>query len=134
MYYLCFLFRSLTDLRLNELLSTFDVHKPHLDKIFQECRNKSNIRQYCGIDHCFVINLIDQRHQMKMLQKLNEIYRKEKNSLVLNIIKCILYSHRYLNYIKNCFTYLVLILACDCVRQRFVAGMDNTHLYVTLST
>ncbi|KAM7360589.1 uncharacterized protein ACRADG_006313 [Cochliomyia hominivorax] len=71
---------SLLNIPMNDILDTFSTYKSDLDKIYENNRKKDYIKGHDGINHCFVIKLLQQNIQMKMLEKLTEIYSDTKNT------------------------------------------------------
>lgn len=68
-----------------EILNTFSTYKSDLDEIYENNRRRDYIKSHDGINHCFIIRLLQQNVQMKMLEKLTEIYKNTKTSTVSNI-------------------------------------------------
>ena len=67
---------------LNDILHTFSNCKNELDEIYQKCYKKDYIKGHDGINHCFVIRLLQQNVQLKMLEKLTDVYSDGKNTTV----------------------------------------------------
>lgn len=66
----------------SDLLATFDEHKHILDDIYQRNRKKDHIKSHDGINHCFVIRLMENQTQLKMLQKLTDVYSSANSTTV----------------------------------------------------
>lgn len=66
----------------SDILRTFDEHKTILDKIYNNNIKKDHVKSTEGIDHCFVINLMEKDTQHKLLSKLTDVYKSENSSTV----------------------------------------------------
>lgn len=78
----------------DEILDTFSTYKTDLDEIYENNRRRDYIKGHDGINHCFIIRLLQQNVQMKMLEKLTEVYSNTKTSAVSNI-KDLIYPFDY---------------------------------------
>lgn len=67
----------------DEILNTLPKYKDQLDIIFRELRSKRRVDDYKGINHYSVIELIDDKKQQKMMQKLGEVYEAEQDGISL---------------------------------------------------
>lgn len=88
---------------LKEILDTFSIYKNELDEIYKKYCKKDYIKGHDGINHCFVMRLIDQNVQLKMLQKLTDIYSNTNNTTVNMVFILKLFKKK--NYL-NLFTKL----------------------------
>ncbi|KNC34743.1 hypothetical protein FF38_01907 [Lucilia cuprina] len=73
-------FKSLQDIPADEILNTFSIYQTELDEIYKNNYKRDYIKGHEGINHCFVIRLLPQNIQMKMLEKLTDIYSNTKSS------------------------------------------------------
>ncbi|TMW48598.1 hypothetical protein DOY81_006322 [Sarcophaga bullata] len=71
---------SLQDMSLSDILHTFSTYKNDLDEIYQKYYKRDYINGHDGINHCFVIRLLQQNVQLKMLEKLTDVYSDGKNT------------------------------------------------------
>lgn len=70
---------------LSDLMETFTKYKPDFDKIYEKYHKKDHVKSHDGANHCLVIGLIDQRIQLKMLQKLSDEYNSTNSTTVSKI-------------------------------------------------
>ncbi|XP_053945122.1 uncharacterized protein LOC128854770 [Anastrepha ludens] len=68
---------SLNHMTADDILSTFPKYKDLLDDIFTKLRSKPKVTGYNGINHYSVIELIDNEKQLKIMNKLGEVYENE---------------------------------------------------------
>ncbi|XP_037809647.1 uncharacterized protein DDB_G0284459 [Lucilia sericata] len=73
-------FKSLQDVPAEEILNTFSIYQTELDEIYKNNYKRDYIKGHEGINHCFVIRLLPQNIQMKMLEKLTDVYSNTKSS------------------------------------------------------
>uniref|UniRef100_A0A1A9VQN6 Uncharacterized protein n=1 Tax=Glossina austeni TaxID=7395 RepID=A0A1A9VQN6_GLOAU len=92
---------SLQELSVNELLDTFDQHKPKLDKIYEIYRRKSYVKNHQGIDHCFVMDLIDPKLQTKMLEKVSKVYKSKHSTAHVTLFANAILPEWILNIFMN---------------------------------
>uniref|UniRef100_A0A1I8QC82 Uncharacterized protein n=1 Tax=Stomoxys calcitrans TaxID=35570 RepID=A0A1I8QC82_STOCA len=71
---------SLKDMTLKDLMDTFEVYKPDLDKIYEKYCKKDHVKSHEGANHCLVIGLIDRNIQFKMLEQLSEVYNSTNST------------------------------------------------------
>uniref|UniRef100_A0A1B0A454 Uncharacterized protein n=1 Tax=Glossina pallidipes TaxID=7398 RepID=A0A1B0A454_GLOPL len=92
---------SLQELSVSELLDTFDQHKPKLDKIYEIYQRKSYVKNHQGIDHCFVMDLIDPKLQTKMLEKVSKVYKSKHSTAHVTLFANAILPEWILNIFMN---------------------------------
>ncbi|KAL9892815.1 uncharacterized protein ACN2A1_008196 [Glossina fuscipes fuscipes] len=92
---------SLQKLSVSELLDTFDEHKSKLDKIYEIYQRKSYVKSHQGIDHCFVMDLIDPKLQTKMLEKVSKVYKSKHNTAHVTLFANAILPEWILNIFMN---------------------------------
>ncbi|XP_065371157.1 uncharacterized protein LOC135963294 [Calliphora vicina] len=71
---------SLQSVPVEDILNTFSKYKSELDEIYENNCKRDYIKGHDGINHCFVIRLLQPNIQMKMLEMLTDVYSNTKST------------------------------------------------------